>query len=164
MLERFDTYVKPVLDTLRTQVIHNDMNPGNVLVNKLNPARISGLIDFGDMVKSPLIQDVAVAAAYQLGVGDDPLGDALPLIAGYHDVVPLQDQEIELLPDLIKTRLLTSLLIGSYRVNLFPENRAYLMVSFASARAFLLNLEKLDTADVLHRIRAVCTTAGNRSA
>ncbi len=142
-LDRFVTVVKPVLDTLRTQVIHNDMNPGNVLMDKERPNRISGLIDFGDLTKSPLIIDLAVAASYQLSPGDDPLAGVLPMISGYHGVAPLQPVEMELLTDLIRTRLITSLLIGSYRATLFPENREYLLISHQSAKNFLLNLNHL---------------------
>jgi len=158
-LDRFDTGVKPVLDTLRTQVIHNDMNLGNVLMDSAHPGRISGIIDFGDMVRSPLIIDLAVAAAYQLSDGEDPLDGALPMIAGYHAVRPLQQLEMELLTDLIKTRLITSLLIASYRVSLFPENRGYLMNSHDSAKNYLFALNRLRDDEALQRIRAACTSA-----
>ena len=158
VLDRFDAHVKPILDTLRTQVIHNDMNPGNVLMDKIQPDRISGIIDFGDMTKSPLIIDLAIAAAYQLGEGADPLRGALPMIAGYHAVRPLQEPEMELLPDLIKTRLITSLLINSYRVSLFPENREYLMISYEPARNFLTNLSRQNVDETLRRIRASCAS------
>ena len=156
VLDRFVSRVKPVLDTLRTQVIYNDMNLGNVLMDKAQPDRIRGLIDFGDLVKSPLIIDLAVAAAYQLGEGDDPLAGALPMIAGYHAIQPLQSTEMALLTDLIRTRLITSLLIGSYRSILFPENREYLLISHHSAKDFLVNLDRLNADDALERIRAAC--------
>lgn len=155
-LDKFVSGVKPVLDTLRTQVIHNDMNPGNVLMDKSRPDQISGLIDFGDLTRSPLIIDLAVAASYQLGFGDDPLAGALPMIAGYHSIEPLQDIEMELLTDLIRTRLITSLLIGSYRAILFPENREYLLISHRSAKNFLLNLCQLPAGEALARIRQAC--------
>ena len=155
-LDKFVSAVKPVLDTLRTQVIHNDMNPGNVLMDKKRPDQISGLIDFGDMTKSPLIIDLAVATAYQLGSGDDPLTGALPMIAGYHSIAPLQNTEMELLTDLIRTRLITSLLIGSYRAILFPENREYLLISQRSAKNFLVNLNHLPADEALARIREAC--------
>jgi len=158
-LDRFISRVKPVLDTLRTQVIYNDMNLGNVLMDKNQPNRISGLIDFGDLVKSPLIIDLAVAAAYQLREGDDPLAGALPMIAGYHAIQPLQTREMELLTDLIRTRLITSVLIGSYRSKLFPENREYLLISHHSAKNFLVNLDRLHADEALQRIRAVCAPA-----
>jgi len=158
-LERFVAKVKPRLDTLRTQVIHSDMNPGNVLMDEAQSDKIAGIIDFGDMVKSPLVMDLAIAAAYQLSDGDDPLSGALPMIAGYHTVRPLEHVEMELLPDLIRTRLITSLLISSYRVSLFPENREYLMVSHQPAINFLGKLQSLKAADALERIHMVCTSA-----
>lgn len=151
--------LKPELDSLRTQVIHNDMNLGNVVMDKARPGHISGLIDFGDLTRSPLIIDLAVAAAYQLGDGTDPLGCALPLIAGYHSIRPLQSLEMELLTDLIRTRLITSLLINSYRVTLFPENREYLMISYQSAINSLLSLDQLDANDALQRINEACAAA-----
>jgi len=155
-LEKFVSGVKPVLDTLRTQVIHNDMNPGNVLMDKSQPDQISGLIDFGDLTRSPLIIDLAVAASYQLDSGDDPLAGVLPMIAGYHSIEPLQAAEMELLTDLIRTRLITSLLIGSYRAILFPENREYLLISHRSAKNFLVNLTHLPADEALARIREAC--------
>jgi Ser/Thr protein kinase RdoA (MazF antagonist) len=151
-LDRFVAKLQPALSTLRTQVIHNDMNCGNVLMDKKHPDRISGLIDFGDLIKSPLIIDLAVAASYQLSEGDDPLAGALPMIAGYDSICPLQERELELLTDLIRTRLITSLLIGSYRSKLFPENSEYLLISHHSARNFLLNLQRLTADDALKRI------------
>ena len=155
-LDQFDSKVKPVLTSLRTQVLHSDMHMGNVLMNKLQPELISGLIDFGDLVKSPLIIDLAIAAAYQLSDGDDPLSGALPMIAGFHAVRPLQPVEMELLPYLIRTRLITSLLIASYRVTLFPENREYLMISHQSSRDNLFNFSLLNADDTLTRIKAAC--------
>ncbi len=155
-LSTFVSRVKPVLDGLRTQVIHNDMNPGNLLIDGQHPEQISGLIDFGDLTKSPLIIDLAVAAAYQLSPGDDPLAGVLPMISGYHGIEPLQPAEMEILTDLIRTRLITSLLIGSYRAKLFPENREYLLISHQSAKNFLLNLSHLPADAALDRIRTAC--------
>jgi hydroxylysine kinase len=157
-LDNFVSRVKPVLDTLRTQVIHNDMNPGNVLMDPERPDQISGLIDFGDMTRSPLIIDLAVAASYQLGAGQDPLAGVLPLIGGYHSIEPLQQTEMELLTDLVRTRLITSLLIGSYRSILFPENREYLLISHRSAKNFLINLDQLSAHEAVTRIRAACSS------
>ena len=152
-LDQFETNCKPVLDSLRTQVIHNDMNRANVLLDKADPTRITGIIDFGDMVKSPLIIDLAVAASYQLHESDDPLAGVLPLIAGYHRVTPLQQLELKILPDLIRTRLITSLLINSCRVKLFPENTEYLMNSHDSARRFLSQLSVLENDAAYDRIK-----------
>ena len=158
-LDQFDKHAQHRLKSLRTQVIHNDLNPGNVLLDKTKPGNISGVIDFGDMVKSPLIIDLAVAAAYQLNEGDDPLSGALPIIAGYHATRSLQEKEIELLNLLIRTRLVTSLLIGSYRVKLFPENRKYLLISQKSVIERLVKLQEISDKDALERITACCVNA-----
>lgn len=158
-LDKFIAEVKPILESLRTQVIHNDLNPGNVLLSKARPDQIAGVIDFGDMTRSPLIIELAVAAAYQLSEGDDPLAGALPMIAGYHTVVSLLDTEMKLLTDLIRTRLVTSLLIGSYRATLFPENREYLLISQQSSRNFLNKLKNLPSNEALSRIREACFSA-----
>jgi len=158
-LDRFDARVMPFMSKLRSQVIHSDMHPGNVLVNREQPDHISGIIDFGDMVKSPLIFDLGIACAYQLAAGEDPLKGALPMIAAYHQVRPLESLEVSLLGDLIRTRLITSLLIGSYRVRLFPENREYLMVSYESAKTFLSNLQKQDSNTETARIHNACFPA-----
>ena len=155
-LDTFDSNVKPVLDTLRTQVIHNDMNTGNVLMDKTGTGQVSGLIDFGDMVKSPLIIDLAVACAYQLSAGSDPLSGALPMIAGYHGLRPLQAVEMALLTDLIRTRLITSLLIGNYRVKLFPENRDYLLISQKPSIRNLRALQQLGHDEALERLQDCC--------
>lgn len=157
-LDRFDHHVQPILTTLRTQVIYNDLNPGNVLLDENDPQHICGIIDFGDLVKSPLIIDLAVAAAYQLAKGDDPLAGALPLIAGYNEVCQLQQLEMELLTDLIRTRLITSLLINTYRTTLFPENREYQMISYNAIKASLLGLNELPGDVALKRIIAACNT------
>ncbi|HEY5775246.1 MAG TPA: hypothetical protein VIS57_04105, partial [Xanthomonadales bacterium] len=76
--------------------------------------------------------------------------------AGYHGIKPLQQTEMELLTDLVRTRLITSLLIGSYRSMLFPENREYLLISHRSAKDFLINLSHLSAHEALARIRAAC--------
>jgi len=156
--DRFVSRVKPALNMLRTQVIHNDLNLGNVLMDQAQPGRVSGFIDFGDLVRSPLIIDLAVAAAYQLGEGSDPLDGALPMIAGYHAICPLQPIEMELLKDLIQTRLITSLMIGAYRARLFPENREYILTSFESSKNALISFNQLDADEVLQRIQAACNS------
>jgi Ser/Thr protein kinase RdoA (MazF antagonist) len=141
---------------LRSQVIYGDMNLDNVLVEVDRPQCISGLIDFGDLVKSPLVMDVAIAAAYQLSDGEDPLAGALPMIAGFHAVRPLQASEQSLLGDLVRTRLATSLLIGTYRASLFPGNRDYLLTSFEPASNALLRLDRQSPAEITRRIEEAC--------
>src|SRR5690606_21444945 len=62
-LDRFDGVVAPALAGLRRQMVHADANPSNILVDPADPDTVTGLIDFGDAVRTVLATDVAVAAA-----------------------------------------------------------------------------------------------------
>jgi len=138
-LDRFDRDVKPRLASLRSQIVHNDLNPHNVLCDPADPDRITGILDFGDMVETPLICDAAVTAAYQI----DPASprDSLTIFArSYHSVLPLTAQEWHLLPDLVATRMLTTLAIASARAARYPDNAPYILRNVPAAAAGLAAL------------------------
>jgi len=125
---RFIEHTAPALRRLRRQVIHNDLNAYNVMVARDDPARVAALLDFGDMVRAPLVQDLGVAAAYQLEDSVDPLTPAATsLIAAYHRVLPLSEEELALLPDVIAARLLITVAITGWRASEHPENRQYIL-------------------------------------
>ena len=126
VLDRFDRDIAAVLPSLRAQVVHNDLNPHNVLVDPARPDRITGILDFGDMVETALVCDAAVAACYQV----DPAKPQVSLQAfalGFHAVLPLSATEARLLPDLAATRMMASLAISSARAARFPANAAYIL-------------------------------------
>ena len=56
-LDVFDTRVACMLPRLRHQIVHGDLNLGNVL---LEHGRLSGIIDFGDMSHTALACDIGV--------------------------------------------------------------------------------------------------------
>lgn len=154
-LDRFDAEVAPHLAACRWQVVHNDLNPHNVLVDAENPDRIAGILDFGDMVRTPLVCDLGVAASYQV----DPsaaLESLVDFTAAYHRVLPLTPVELALVPDLTATRMLTTICITSWRAARYPENSAYILRNYPSARAGLLALAALPRADLLTALTAAC--------
>jgi 4-aminobutyrate aminotransferase-like enzyme/Ser/Thr protein kinase RdoA (MazF antagonist) len=110
----FSADVLPKLDGLRAQIIHNDLNLHNVLVAEGQPERITGLIDYGDMIHAPLIVELAVAGS-DIVLGSDPLERVAALLRGYHAVVPLTVEETDLLYDLIQSRHAMSLAILARR-------------------------------------------------
>ena len=112
VLERFTRRVKPALQDLRWQVIHNDANDYNLL---LNDGVVMGLLDFGDMLYAPRVVEVAIAAAYALLGTENPLESAAHVVAGYHSVSALTATELSLLYDLICARLAVSVAISSER-------------------------------------------------
>lgn len=156
ILRNFDTFVGPEIPRLRTQFVHNDFNPYNVLVAKHDPGEVAGILDFGDMVWTPLVMDLGVAASYQLSLDGDPLAEAGDLIAAYHSVLPLQDIELDLLYDLIGARLATTACITSWRAARYPENKTYILRNAPRAWAGLEAFAALPRDLAQEKLRHAC--------
>lgn len=142
-LDGFEAHVSPKLGQLRWQVIHNDFNPHNILVAAADHDEVSGILDFGDMVETPMVMDLAVAAAYQVEPGVHPLTAVGEFVAAYHAVNPLTEVEFDVLFDLIKARLVTTAVLTAWRAARYPENKAYIMRNNPSAWAALDQFEGL---------------------
>lgn len=153
-IQRFADSVSPALKSCRAQIIHNDLNPSNVLVGA--NGCVTGIVDFGDMVHAPLICDVAVAAAYQLSDDEDLLATAFEFVGAYHRVTPLEPGELELLFDLIVARVVTTVVVTSWRAHIHPENKVYIRRNADSATRSLRRLVRLDRAQVADRFRRAC--------
>ena len=125
-LARLIAQASPRLAAQRTQLVHNDFSPDNVLISA-DGRRVGGIIDFGDVTVTALVSDVAIAAAYQLSDDADLLAPALDLIVGYHAATPLTAAELALLPDLILGRVVARIIISEWRAERFPDNRAYVL-------------------------------------
>jgi hydroxylysine kinase len=132
-LDTFSLAVQPRLTNLRWQVIHNDLNPGNVLFSEDNHDELAGIIDFGDMMRSPLVIDAAVACAYLCRRDDGSLADMLEFLRGYNAVTPFTEDEFELLPHLVVIRNVTTVVISHWRASMYPDNRAYILRSAGRA-------------------------------
>jgi Ser/Thr protein kinase RdoA (MazF antagonist) len=113
---------EPVTE-LRRSVIHGDTNDYNVLVDPQSMT-VSGLIDFGDMVYSYTVGDLAVAVAY-VALGD---GDPRDVIGGYRSEFGLLEEEKEALWPLVRLRLAMSVCIAAHQIRQQPENE-YLLIS-----------------------------------
>jgi Ser/Thr protein kinase RdoA (MazF antagonist) len=120
---------------LRRSVIHGDANDYNVLVD---PERmiVTGLLDFGDMVYSYAVGDLAIAIAYAVLDKSDPHAAADSVIKGYTSEFELLDEELEMLWPLVRLRLAMSVCIAAYQLREQPENE-YLRISQKSIEATL---------------------------
>ena len=137
MVEKFlsiyQTQTMPLLSKLPQGIIHNDANDYNLLIDDINdPKKITGLIDFGDIVHSHIVNELAIACAYAL-MGEkssqqNVLSAFKAIVAGYHQVRPLQDIELEVLYSLVALRLCTSVCNSALAIIEEPEND-YLLVS-----------------------------------
>jgi Ser/Thr protein kinase RdoA (MazF antagonist) len=127
---------------LRRSVIHGDANDYNVLVD---PERMTvvGLIDFGDMVHSYTVGNLAVALAYVVLDKPDPSAAAREVVKGYKSEFALMENELEELWPLVLMRLCMSVCLAAYQQLQRPENE-YLQVSQSSIAA---NLPRLLATD-----------------
>ncbi|MBN8631401.1 MAG: phosphotransferase [Rhodobacterales bacterium] len=135
-LDHFRATTAPALARLPRQVIHGDFNPHNLLADAADPARLTGILDFGDMTLSYRVCDLAVAASYLIEPSD-PAALVLPLARAYHRANPLTESELRLLPDLITARLATTLTISAWRAARYPDNAAYILRNAPTSRAGL---------------------------
>ena len=129
VLRRVDEEVLPVASRLRRSVIHGDANDYNIVVSNSPPGsgqvQSVGLIDFGDMVHSATVTDLAIAAAYVMTGKHDPLGAAAHVVAGFEAELPLSDAERRVLYPLILARLCVSVVISAARRARAPEVAYY---------------------------------------
>lgn len=116
---QFETFVLPTLRTLRRSIIHGDANDQNLLVQN---GRLSGIFDFGDMVFSNIINELAVCIAYAIPDKDNPIQWATPMVQGFNSIMPLEEKELEVLYYLIATRLCISACRSAYSRTYEPEN------------------------------------------
>lgn len=130
---RFDWETAPCLAGLRRQVIHNDLTPHNTLVDPQDHDRVVGVIDFGDLVRTALVCDPAIAACYLMGDGDDAMALPRALVAAYHAERPLVRAEIELIPLLMEARHAMTVAITECHAAQRPEARAYITKNTATA-------------------------------
>ena len=155
-LDTFASEALPHLAALRQQVIHNDLNPGNVLFREDNHDEIAGIIDFGDMMRSPLVIDVAVACAYLCRRDDESLADMLEFLRGYGSVTPLTQEEFELLPYLVTIRNVATVVISHWRASMYPDNRAYILCSAERALHMLNTFGQRPPGAVTREMQDYC--------
>jgi Ser/Thr protein kinase RdoA (MazF antagonist) len=118
----------PALRETRVQVVHNDFHGGNLVVDPEAPDFVTGILDFGDVVRSHPAADLAIAMSYAgsySAAAGDPWAPADALAAGYRETAELTDDEAALLRPLVLGRLVQRMLLGSWLAASRPENADY---------------------------------------
>ena len=154
-LDAFEATAAPALPGLRWQVVHNDLNPHNILADPDDPDRIFGILDFGDMVRTALVCDLAVAASYQVDPAA-PLASLAEFAQAWAAEYPLLPEEARLIPLLTRTRWLTTLAIACHRAARWPENAAYILRNVPAARAGLLAFADIPAALAAETLARAC--------
>ncbi len=145
LVERFFAeWEKINWDTLRFSIIHNDANDYNILVRGATPSehRVSAILDYGDVVYSATVCNLAVALAYAMLDRPDPIGTAAQVLAAYHEIYPLTESEVDSLYTLTVTRLCFSVCIAARQTRDVPDNE-YLNISNAPVWSLLEKLQDI---------------------
>src|SRR5690242_10167288 len=157
-LALFETEALPRLAGLRQSVIYHDANDYNVIVGRdeaTGERRVTGVIDFGDMLRTATVAELAVACAYAMMGKAEPLAAAAHVVAGYHAALPLTDDELAALYPLTLARLCVSVVNSAYQRAVDPAN-AYAQVSDAPAWALLERLADAHPRLAHYTLRAAC--------
>jgi hydroxylysine kinase len=125
-LARFATIDSRIAGT-RMQVLHNDFSQSNIVVDPALPDFVSGVIDFGDAVRTSVAIDVSTALLGQRpGQSDGEFfGHGRDLLEGYLGVADLTAEELSLLPHLVMGRVVARALLSIALANAVPANAAY---------------------------------------
>ncbi len=147
LMAQFDLNVAPQLSELPRAAIHSDGHDLNLLVDDGGEIeecgqRVTGIVDFGDMVHGYRIGELAIAIAYAILDTGDPLTIASHLVRGYSEHVSLEPVEISALFGLVALRLSMSACIAAAQQRAQPDND-YLGVSQQGNRKTLPALAKI---------------------
>jgi hydroxylysine kinase len=140
LLRRIVPEIDARLPRQRAQVVHNDMNPLNIVVEPADAASVSGVIDFGDITHTALIADLAVAAAELIPGACRDAVEACESIRdvarAYHESVPLQAEELAMLGTLVAARLVMNVVVHEWHVhhNRSNDHHAPLAADYIATR------------------------------
>lgn len=158
-LNRFECETLPSLLELPEQIVHNDLNPDNVLITSPVTGHTVGIIDFGDLVCAPVVCDLAIMLAYLVDEGPDPLHRTLPALGAFHQRLPLAPEAIELMPALIRGRLCQTLIIQGSRLGTERPGSRALGETVREAAARFDALDRLGDGDLARTLGGLCRPA-----
>ena len=115
-LRRIGEHLLPALAKQPAQVIHNDVHARNLLCDAEDPERVTGILDFGDMVERPLVIDLATSVASIAQHAPDPLVAAVAMARGFEAELALPDGQLECLPDAILLRAILTCQLVSFQI------------------------------------------------
>ena len=132
------------MKTLRKQTIHNDAHEGNMLKTAAGEDEFFGIIDFGDIVYAPVIQELSIPLTRFVSISDDPFASGAALVSGFNSVYPLLPEELDILYDLILLRVCLTLQLLDFRIRNNDANMQDIVEQYPSVVTMLKNIISLD--------------------
>ncbi len=144
--------VKNNLKKLRYSITHSDPNNYNLVVKN---NKINGLLDYGDSIYAPTINDLAICLSYALMNNNNIFSTLKNIISEYHKIYSINEDEINSLISLTKSRLMITVVMAKKQRIKYPTNK-YLSISENDAWVLLEKLEKIPTKFLIYIIRNIC--------
>ncbi|MFP5487644.1 MAG: phosphotransferase, partial [Acidimicrobiia bacterium] len=144
--------VMEIVATLPRRTVHNDGHAGNLLRPDSVSHQVSGVIDFGDLVRTVTAADVAIIA--ESFAPDHPHPDEVvaAVTAGYHAQLPLGETEIAAIPHLVLARTALNVLLAEYQVRHAPHLASHATATLPDVVARLERWNRLDAGAMIARI------------
>jgi Ser/Thr protein kinase RdoA (MazF antagonist) len=122
LMALFDAAVVRI-PSLPTGVVHHDLNDFNILASTDagGALRISGVLDVNDALLTVRVAEVAIAAAYAMLRQEDPLRALCSVVAGFHSIVALSEDELPVLFPFAAARLCVNATTWTQRTRRSPN-------------------------------------------
>lgn len=151
-LERLEHESLPRMRAFPPQVIHNDAHTGNVMCNPEDPSQITGIIDFGDLVRRPLLTDIATSLSNYIGQTDDPMAVAEALVGGFREQREVPEDQLALLYDASLARAILTVQLLTFRAVNTEGDVALRSYDLPNSIVCLENALAMDPVEFLERI------------
>ena len=151
-IKQHNIFTKNNLNNLRFSLTHGDANNYNLVVNK---NKVCGLLDYGDMIYAPTINDLAVTLSYALMNKEDLYSSLKNIITSYNNIFQITYDEIFSLMTLVKARLTITVVMAEKQRKKFPDNK-YLSISEKDAWKLLYKLDLINPYLLIFLIRDIC--------
>ncbi len=176
-LTHWQHQVLPALRQRPVTTLHNDLNDYNLLVHSdiaLSPsatgdatghvagdaaghttAKVTGVFDFGDTTRGPLVCELAIAGAYLILGQAKPLEALAALVKGVHAYHPLTEADIDLLWPCLKMRLCVSAVNAAIMKRQKPDD-PYVTISEQPVWSCLSRIHDIHAAEAALYCRVAC--------
>ena len=151
-LQEHKFFVNKNLKKLRFSLTHGDANNYNLVVKN---NKVLGLLDYGDMIYAPTINDLAISLSYALMNKYDLYSTLKNIIVSYNKIFKITLDEIFSLITLVKARLTITVVMAEKQRKKFPDNK-YLSISEKDAWQLLYKLDLINPYLFIFLIRDFC--------
>ena len=115
--EKFEEEVVPMKEKIPKQAIHSDIAEKNTIVSyRHGKQEISGLIDFGDLMYSYRVCEIANCMSHVGALRKNEINDCRVILSGYLSETELVEEEINVLFYFVTARVVLCYLRGLYEL------------------------------------------------